>query len=123
MLSDSAMPKTIVISIVNMKGGVGKTTTSVNLAVYLVRDHHKKVFLIDLDPQTNTSLSLLSEEAWTDWAEDHGTMADVFELDANIKRDKPTKFQDCIIRDVVPAIPALDLLPGQLQQSMRLEAT
>src|ERR1700685_2538724 len=115
MLSDSAMPKAIVISLVNMKGGVGKTTAAVNLAVYLVRDHQKKVLLIDLDPQTNTSLSLLSEKAWSDWADEHGTMADVFELDAKRKRDKPTKFQECIIRDVVPTIPGLDLLPGHLQ--------
>jgi chromosome partitioning protein len=109
------MPKAIVISLVNMKGGVGKTTTAVNLAAYLARDHQKKVLLIDLDPQTNTSLSLLTEKAWSAWAEEHGTMADVFELDAKRKRDKPTKFEDCIIHDVVPAIPGLDLVPSHLQ--------
>jgi chromosome partitioning protein len=109
------MPKAVVISLVNMKGGVGKTTAAVNLAAYLARDHQKKVLLVDLDPQTNTSLSLLSEKAWSSWAEEHGTMADVFELGGKRKRDRPAKLEDCIIPGVVPGIPGLDLVPSHLQ--------
>jgi chromosome partitioning protein len=53
-----------VISFINLKGGVGKTTLTVNIASILARVHNKRVLVIDLDPQTNATVSLISQTEW-----------------------------------------------------------
>lgn len=43
------------IAIMNQKGGVGKTVTTVNVAAILANDHAKHVLVVDADPQANTT--------------------------------------------------------------------
>lgn len=50
-----------VISFINMKGGVGKTTLCIGIGDYLANYCDKKILFIDLDPQFNTTQSLVNE--------------------------------------------------------------
>lgn len=59
-----------IVSVINQKGGTGKTTTTINLGC-AVAARGKKVLLVDLDPQANLSYSLGVTEP-------NGTIADVF---------------------------------------------
>ncbi|WP_425146441.1 ParA family protein [Deinococcus sp.] len=69
---------TTVISFINLKGGVAKTTTLVQLAETLAFIRGKRVLVIDLDPQTNATLALIGEERWEACDEAGQTLAQLF---------------------------------------------
>ena len=79
-----------IISIINQKGGVGKTTTAINLAAGLSKQN-KKILIIDLDPQGNatTGLGLSNIENSSDTI--YGVLNGTKEFSGVIKK---TKFEN-----------------------------
>lgn len=110
--------ETHVLSFINLKGGVGKTTTAVAVAEMLAQDERKHVLLIDLDPQTNATVTLISEEKWAEMDKEGRTIAQLF--DDRINPHVPPKFniETAIARQVSTVndgISRLDLLPSSIR--------
>lgn len=56
-----------IISVMNMKGGVGKTTLTANLAGALAAYHQKKVLIVDVDMQANLSQYFMEPQVYAAW--------------------------------------------------------
>ena len=70
---------TKIVSIISLKGGVAKTTTTVQLAECLSSPpFSKKVLVIDLDPQTNATIALIGEKRWKENDKDGQTLFHLF---------------------------------------------
>lgn len=89
-----------VIAIANQKGGVGKSTTSINLSACLA-EKGKKVLALDMDPQGNTTSGL-----GVDKNEQEITINDVL-IGEN-------KIEECLLKDVLEN---LDVIPSNMELS------
>jgi chromosome partitioning protein len=109
-----------VISFINLKGGVGKTTAAVNVAATIAKSSHVKqgntqkparVLLIDLDPQSNASLTLLKHKDY----DSNKTIVNLFKHELR-RNDNEESFDLTEIRHETPIEGLnLDLIPSGLE--------
>ncbi len=97
-----------IVSFINYKGGVGKTTIAVETAATLAQKHGFKVLVVDLDPQTNASFYLVTEANWENWSSSTGSLKEIFQSAIN---DKHFDVGSVIMEDLYDCI---DLLPSHL---------
>jgi chromosome partitioning protein len=106
---------TKVISFINLKGGVGKTTSTVAIAEFLAEEHQKRVLVVDLDPQTNATVALMSEEKWQEMDQQGQTLRHLFK--DKLERTSKFDINKAIVHGVSNlhgGIKRLSLLPSSL---------
>lgn len=120
------MAKTI--SLINMKGGVGKSTLSVNLAWHFAayRNWLKKVLVVDLDPQFNASQYLVGVNGYKSILDDgKPTIWDIFEENTKVPGVQPRAFDtNDAVRNVttIQGGGRLDLIPSRLELALSLKS-
>ncbi len=127
------------IAVMNYKGGVGKTTLTLNLGTAFAKAGYKTL-IIDLDPQLSLTFSCITEEVYKDWISMRGSIADIYrsylrESDYNDDRKRKIKSLDELnissriienaIRGAInnysrfqyekPEIEGVDLLPSDIK--------
>lgn len=104
-----------VISFINMKGGVGKTTVAVNLAYELASTRNKKVLLVDMDPQFNATQLCFSRfariEEYDNVQKQGTTIAGILLSNSDFTSESKVNIRDTIFN----LAPNLDLIPGDLR--------
>lgn len=97
------------ISVINFKGGVGKTTLAFNVAAGLSRYHDARVLLVDMDHQSSLSIVCLGASRWRQVAEEGATVNRVLsEFGANLPG------REIVHQAQVAHYRNIDIVPAQL---------
>jgi chromosome partitioning protein len=115
------------VAFINFKGGVGKTTLTVEIAARLAWEYHKKVLLIDMDPQNNATFYLMSDTRWEGVvAKSNKTLKALFE--AYLSGTPDFKLEEIILKNFYinndtghNSLPTLSLISNHLEM-MGIEA-
>lgn len=107
-----------IISIINFKGGVGKTTLSLNIGACLSYFYDKRVLMVDCDPQTNLTFAILPYALWSTWSQDNGTLKTLFEKFISGELDD-FSIDKIILKSPIEyqkkkLLPNLDIIPSHL---------
>lgn len=106
------------ITFFNNKGGVGKTTTIVNLAAYLSKYKKKRMVILDLDPQSNSTQAIISTEFWPDFYGEEPTRKTIYDYFSHIIQGESTfEFYDTPVKAEENNF-GVDLIPGHLNMSL-----
>ncbi|TDM17571.1 MULTISPECIES: ParA family protein [Macrococcoides] len=121
------MSNSKVISIVNMKGGVGKTTITCNLGYELSKDY--KVLIIDIDPQFNSTQAFINLkhngfEKYFELKDDNLTIAEIFNEKRNksLIRKKEMTEEEFYEKIIFPISDNLHIIPGDLELIVDINA-
>ena len=103
-----------IIAMVNMKGGVGKTTITVNLAACLAKNYRKRVLLVDLDTQINATLSVMPPIQFAQLKQEKRTLRTLIDRATQVHPDSQHSVEE-VIQNNVCQIQGLDIIAGDIE--------
>ncbi len=106
-----------IVSFINYKGGVGKTTTTYHVGCSLADHHGKRVLLVDIDPQTNLTFLAVEYQDWERFKRNNGTIATLY---ARYQQGLPLQTQRYIWKERIGygrfrKVENVDIIPCDLE--------
>jgi chromosome partitioning protein len=116
------------IALMNMKGGVGKSTLTANLGWFCAQKQDQRVLLVDLDPQFNLSQYVMGTDGYEKHLEaDKGSVLDIFEQATPPSVSGKAKKREVRPENIIAPIKSwadgsrMDLVPSSLELSWTLK--
>lgn len=106
-----------IVSFINYKGGVGKSTTAYHIGCALALDQGMKILLVDVDPQTNLTFLCAIQERWETIRTTRGTLESLYQAYLN---SQPFDIRNILWANPIeqagtPVVNGLDLIPSNVE--------